>query len=224
MSKSTFTVKAATAIAGTIGFPSKMPGTSYGIPAAACKLGSILAKIKGSTCHDCYAFNGNYQYSSVKKAQAKRLAGIVHPLWVAAMVLLLTRRHNRGIGRNGRKISFGWHRWHDAGDLQSVEHLAKICQVARMLPHFHFWLPTRETGILATYKKTFGALPSNLLVRVSATKIDGNATITHPHTSTVHDKAPAIGRRCPAPDQDNACGDCRACWSFDVANVSYHLH
>jgi hypothetical protein len=34
------TLKAATEIAGTLGFPSKMPGTSYGISAKACITGA----------------------------------------------------------------------------------------------------------------------------------------------------------------------------------------
>ena len=39
------TIKAATAIAGPLGYPSKMPGTSYGISAKTCLTGSKLAKI-----------------------------------------------------------------------------------------------------------------------------------------------------------------------------------
>jgi hypothetical protein len=54
--------------------------------------------------------------------------------------------------------------------------------------------------------------------------IDGAATSKWAQTSTVHHKAKASGRVCPAPKQGNACGDCRACWSADVANVSYHKH
>lgn len=34
-------------IAGSLGFPSKMPGTSYGLPAQACILGAKLAKLPG---------------------------------------------------------------------------------------------------------------------------------------------------------------------------------
>ena len=38
----------------------KMPGYAYGLPAAVCKTGSKLRKIKGSVCESCYAFKGNY--------------------------------------------------------------------------------------------------------------------------------------------------------------------
>jgi hypothetical protein len=32
------------------------------------------------------------------------------------------------------------------------------------------------------------------------------------------------GRTCPAPDQDNECKDCRACWDPSVKNVAYGKH
>jgi len=84
-------IKEAHAIAGSIGYPSKMPGTSYGISAKACITGSKLNLVEGSTCHKCYALNGNYIYPSVEKAHAQRIAGIVHDLWVDAMVVLQSR-------------------------------------------------------------------------------------------------------------------------------------
>ena len=43
-------IKEAHAIAGSIGYPSKMPGTSYGLSAEKCITGSKLAQIEGSTC------------------------------------------------------------------------------------------------------------------------------------------------------------------------------
>ena len=70
----TMTLKAAREIAGTLGDPSKMPGKSYGIPAASCNVGSILAKLLGTVCYDCYALKGNYTFPSVAKSQKKRLA------------------------------------------------------------------------------------------------------------------------------------------------------
>ena len=83
------TVKAALAVTGSIGFPSKMPGTSYGIPAIACKVGAKLAKVAGSTCSGCYALKGNYTYPSVKTAQTRRLNGLDNPLWAQAPSLSL---------------------------------------------------------------------------------------------------------------------------------------
>lgn len=103
-------------IAGTIGSPSKMPGMSYGLPAAdakfvswvckdkewdippqyGCPIGRILAKLKDSTCSGCYANDrGNYTYPSVHVAQTKRVIGVHHPQWVEAMVFLLSKTFDR---------------------------------------------------------------------------------------------------------------------------------
>lgn len=210
-------IKEATAIIGSLGAPSKMPGTSYGISAHVCITGSKLAKIEGSTCHGCYALKGNYIYRDVKKAHAKRLEGIMHPMWTAAMVRMLQNKHK------GSKLP-PYHRWHDSGDLQSVEHLAKICDVAAQTPELMHWLPTREAKILADYIAQGGVVPANLTIRVSATMVDGNATKAWPTTSGVHFRKEAQGHVCPAPTQDNKCGECRACWSRGVAHVSYHKH
>jgi hypothetical protein len=210
-------------IAGSLGFPSKMPGTSYGISARKCLVGSKLVKVPGSVCHGCYALKGHYRHDNVAKAHAKRLKGIYDPRWVEAMVAMLEAWHFA----NPLKPGVGWHRWHDSGDLQSVEHLSRIAQIAWRLPSIRFWLPTRELGIVKLWLATGearGKVPPNLTIRISATMVDGPGTGQWPTTSTVHDKVKPDGRTCPAPTQGGKCGDCRACWSRDVANVSYHKH
>jgi len=213
----------AKSIAGPLGYPSKMPGTSYGISAHACITGGKLAKVEGSVCHDCYALKANYQYPSVAQAHETRLQGLSSPVWTNAMVMMITRAHALGKGRNG-PIAVGWHRWHDSGDLQSVAHLQKICDVATATPHIKHWLPTRELAIVKAFQDQGGVVPRNLVIRVSATMVDGAATKAWPTTSGVHDKAKAKGRTCPAPTQEGKCGDCRACWNPRVKHVSYHLH
>ncbi len=199
---------------GGLGYPSKMPGTSYGISAHACITGSKLASVPGSVCHGCYALRNNYNYNSVKTAHARRLASITGSHWTVAMVTLLQHSGER------------WHRWHDSGDLQSTEHLTKICAVAALTPDIKHWLPTRELGIVQSYIAKGGSVPDNLTIRVSATMVDGAATSKWATTSGVHTKVPAWGKRhiCPAPQQGNNCGTCRACWSKDIEHVSYHKH
>ena len=64
--------------------------------------------------------------------------------------------------------------------------------------------------------------PSNLTIRFSGTMIDQPALKAWPNTSTVSTDPEA--RTCPAPDQNNECGDCRACWDGDVKNVAYGKH
>lgn len=225
------TLKQAQDIAGTLGFPSKMPGTSYGLPAFRCILGAKLHLLAGTTCFDCYAMKGKYPTRDVAKGQNRRFDGLRHPQWVVAMAFMLLRAHGCMQDHRGRFIKRHrkikgplFHRWHDAGDLQGVWHLANICAVARLTPQIRHWLPTREFGFVRQYLAQGGDVPENLVIRISATKVDGQATAHWPTTSTVHQASAPVGHTCPAPTQGNACGDCRACWAFTVSNVSYHKH
>jgi hypothetical protein len=221
------TLKLAEAIAGTLGFPSKMPGTSYGIPASLCNVGSKLRQVSGSTCADCYAFKNNYQYPSVRTAQERRYAGLTDVRWTAAMVFMLRRAHGLDGGKVHKSIKregVGFHRWHDSGDLQGVWHLMKIVEVAKATPEIRHWLPIRETGVLLKYEALGLAIPSNLTVRVSAPMVDGAPASRFANTSTVHDTTAPIGWGCPAPRQGNVCGPCRKCWDPAVQNVGYQIH
>jgi hypothetical protein len=96
-----------------------------------------------------------------------------------------------------------WFRWHDSGDVQDEEHLLKIFAVAKLTPETSHWLPTRE----AWTSKYLSAKPANLNLRFSMPMV-----VSGP------------GRTCPAPDQDNECKDCRACWDLSVKNVAYGKH
>ena len=207
----------AKAIAGTLGRPSKMPGSSYGLPAVThCHVGGKLAKVPGSVCHGCYAVKGNYQYDSVRKSQHYRLSAIRKPEWAQAMAVQLTHAVARGAP--------AYHRWHDSGDVQDLAHLDAIAAVASLTPTIAHWLPTRETGTVKAFLAKWGKFPSNLTVRVSATMIDKGPPSSHALTSTVSRHTAPVGYACPAPSQGNSCGACRACWSDEVANVSYHYH
>lgn len=326
------TLKAARAITGGgLGFPSKMPGTSYGLPAQACLVGAKLAAIPGSVCHGCYALKGNYLYPNVETSQSRRLASIQDPAWIVAMVTLLQKEYedacqeftdlirkpallarrikpsrlkptgyqsqipvagsglahststvmaqNRAtflltLPRSGATVELShkvmrhitrakcdaaltriisryskaartsgctqaftailepaglqlvyYMRFHDSGDLQSAAHLAKIAAVASATPRIRHWLPTRELAIVLAYKNAGGIIPPNLIIRVSATMVDGPATKAWPTTSSVHSGVkPSSGRACPAPKQGNKCGDCRACWNPNIPAISYHKH
>src|SRR6516164_7811155 len=69
-------------IVGSVGNPSKMPGTAYGISAYHCITGGKLAQVKGSVCEDCYAVKGNYTGTTVKRAHADRERSLRNlPLW-----------------------------------------------------------------------------------------------------------------------------------------------
>ena len=199
-------------LVGGLAKPSKMPGFGYGLSALNCKTGSKLRKIKNSICSACYALKGRYVFPNVLNAHKRRLKALPHTLWVDAMVHLI----------NSKKSKF--FRWHDSGDLQDLEHLKKIVRVCERTPSVSHWCPTREVGILKEYKRT-RALPANLVVRVSATMVNGAPHKFHEHSSTViTSKDLASCHLCPAPEQGNNCGSCRACWSPSVLDVSYIAH
>ena len=193
-------------LVGGLSKPSKMPGWAYGLPAKECKTGSKLVKIKGSTCHGCYALKGCYVFKVVQAAQYKRLESINNPLWVGAMSLLINSKKSK------------WFRWHDSGDIQSEEHLLKIFAVCKLTPDVKHWMPTRE----AWTKHFLPLCPANLIIRFSAPMVDQAAPASWPNTSTVVTKSAAA--TCPAPSQSNACKDCRACWDKSVKNVAYAAH
>jgi len=198
--------KEANKITGGLSAPGKMPEGSYNIPASMCQTGAKLRKIKGTPCYGCYAFNGRYNFPNVKDALARRLESITHLHWVEAMATLI----------QGKKFF----RWHDSGDIQSVHHLKKIFDVCKLTPDTQHWLPTQERKFLPLNKDS---IPKNLIIRLSNAKNDtvpGNAWT---HWSTVVTK-PRAGHVCPAPEQGNECGSCRACWSKDVKEVQYKIH
>jgi len=232
----------ARAIIGSLSFPSKMPGTSYGLPASACITGAKLAEIPGTVCNICYALGRTkYQWPLAQKGMHKRLAAIEHPQWVEAMTRLLLHVHSKprirvdlglvGVrlqrkgGTRHRFNPTGFHRWHDSGDLQSVEHLAKICEVARRTPRIKHWLPTNELGLVKAYLATGATIPRNFVIRVSSIMIDDPVRRDWPTTSSVFtEKPPADAHICPAPQQGHRCQDCRACWSNLFPHVAYEAH
>ena len=198
-------VKDALKITDSFTKTSKMPGLSYSLPAWACQTGSKLRLVKTSPCYGCYALKGNYtRYPAIKAAQYRRLDAIKHPLWVQAMAAKIKRQK--------------FFRWHDAGDIQSADHLQKIFEVCRLTPNTSHWMPTREAQFLKDVNPE--EVPKNLIIRMSSHMIDQGPVSFWPWTSTVGSKS----RTCPAPDQGNSCGDCRACWDRNTPNIEYGKH
>ena len=224
-------VKEAKQITGSMTRTSKMPGLSYSLPAWECKTGAKLAKIKGSVCNGCYAMKGNYtRYPAIKAAQYVRLKAITGPRWVDAMVAQIKNQK--------------YFRWHDAGDIQSADHLQKIFEVCRLTPDTKHWIPTREAQFLKDVNPE--EVPENLIIRMSSHMIDQGPVSFWPWTSTVvNEKNKST---CPAPYTDKKgkvhtatqmkaytpaqkkeldfghCGNCRSCWDRNTPNVEYGKH
>ena len=196
-------VKNAVKITGSMTRTKKMPGLSYSLPAWECQTGGKLSLVPGTPCFGCYAKKGNYtRYPAIRKAQYRRLASLVHDSWVTAMVAQIKRQK--------------WFRWHDAGDVQSVDHMNKILEVCRQTPNTKHWLPTQERPYLPAPED----VPAHLIIRLSGSKIDGPAPTAWTHTSSVVTK----GASCPAPSQGGKCRECRACWTKSIKNISYGKH
>ena len=191
-------------ITHTLSNPSKMPGWSYGLPAKECKTGSKLRLVKGSTCYNCYALKGCYVFPDVKAAQYKRLRSLKLDPWTTAMAAQINSKKSK------------WFRWHDSGDVQSLEHMKKILTVCRLTPGTKHWLPTQERDYLPAPEE----VPSNLIIRLSGSKVDGPRSTAWKHTSSVVTK----NASCPAQLQGGKCKTCRACWNKRIKNVSYGKH
>jgi len=207
------TVVEAKEIMISLGRAGKMPCPTYNTPASLCKTGSKLRKIEGSTCKGCYAMKHNYLFPSVQAGLTKRFHAFLHPRFVEAMTFMIKRYSAKS----------GYFRWFDSGDLKDMAMLEKIVMICQQTPKIEHWLPTREVKVVSDYLKIYKQFPDNLTVRVSSPMIDGKP-LNFDYTSTVHHKEKAMGHDCPARFQDNECRDCRACWSKEVKNVSYHKH
>lgn len=209
-------IKEATQITGGLSNPSKMPGKAYNLSAYDCQNGSKMAKNENTVCSGCYARKGRYNFSNVKNAMSRRLKSLNDPQWVDAMATLINKQ------------SPNHFRWHDSGDIQSVEHLQMIAEVAKKTPDVTHWLPTKEYMMIRRYKTEGHTIPSNLIVRVSAPFIDQvprklGSYVLGSMVSTTKQTDPSI-YNCPAYTQDNQCGDCRACWDSSIPTVSYPKH
>ena len=203
-------------ITGGLSRTSKLECGSFSLSAFDCVTGSKLAKVKDSVCNKCYARRNTYLYPSVKTAQARRIKKLNNPSWAEAMVKLIRIQ--------ALENDTDLFRWFDSGDLQEGM-LAKIVEVCKLTPEIKHWLPTHEAGMIIKDKEKLGGkLPANLIIRLSASMIDGNPPKSWEYSSTVHKKTEPIGFLCKAKDQGGKCLDCTACWNKDIKNISYMQH
>jgi hypothetical protein len=230
-------IKQAETIVGGLSQTSKMPTMSISLPATLCKTGSKLRKVKGSVCSKCYACKGAYVWKSTETALKRRFDALMDSQWIDAMVTLMESKK--------RIKDSGLFRWHDSGDLQSVDHLQRIVEVAKRTPKIKHWIPTKEKKILSEFLRA-NTLPDNVIIRLSGAMIDGDVPTTHTHTSTVtsdhtlatchayltdktgkqwaHDEVQAMDKEQKKELDFGHCGTCRQCWNKEVSNVVYLAH
>jgi hypothetical protein len=201
-------IKEAKEITGGLSKPSKMPGPAYNLPATQCITGAKLVNVKGSTCSGCYALKGNYvRFPAVQKAMERRARSLVHDSWITAMVVQI-KKHR-------------WFRWHDSGDLQSVQHLNNIFEVCKLTPDTRHWLPTREARFLNLMDPD--VVPKNLKIVLSDHMNNQQVPPSWwPYTSGVTTDHNQVS--CPASKQGNKCRDCRKCWDRNTKRVIYGKH
>ena len=200
-------IKEAKAITGGLSKPNKMPGPSINLPASQCITGRKLVKVKGSTCSGCYALKGRYRFKNTLTAMQRRLDRLHDPRWIDAMVTLINKQPV--------------FRWHDSGDLQSVQHLKNIFEVCKLTPDTRHWLPTREARFLNLMDPD--VVPKNLKIVLSDHMNDQQTTPSWwPYTSGVTTDHNQV--TCPASTQGNKCLDCRKCWDRGTKRVIYGKH
>ena len=195
----------------------KMGTTTYAIDAFACGVGSKLAKNPNTPCHGCYARKLQKLRPSVDQGWKLNLSKWLQAdpkLWAKAMAFQITRYNTDG-----------YHRWFDSGDLQSLKMLQAIVEVCKLTPHVKHWLPTQERGIVKEFKSNGGIVPDNLVIRVSASLLNGDMPSGIDNGSQVFTKGNTPkGFECKARHNNNACGSCKACWTKEVKFVSYPKH
>jgi hypothetical protein len=201
-------------ITGRLSSASKMPCYAWSISALSCKRGSKLHKIPGTVCSKCYARRGNFARPIIQKSLDIKLQKLNHPQWVEAMAVVLTAMETTG-----------YFRWFASGDLQSLEHLLQICEVAKKTPHIRHWLPTHEIGVLKAFQRAGHQYPANLIVRLSADLID--KPLSRKLLKSLNVFGGQVSKtkyNCPAPHQENACQTCRRCWQKKHVTITYKYH
>lgn len=200
---------------GGLSRASKMPCYSYSWSADLCNMGTVLSKVKGSVCNKCYAKRGNYTWPATKEAHKRRIDSYLSNrlLWRERMLYITEYLYSIG------ETHF---RWFDSGDIQDAHNLRDFLWISKRSP-LKFWLPTKETKVVAETLKT-EVIPDNTVIRVSAPMVGSRKTT---NLSTIYNRIQNAFvnvkdkdvYQCPAPSQGNKCGTCRACW--ELKPVSY---
>jgi Gene product 88 len=217
----------------------KMPSASWSLPAReACPYAFYG---EGTICGDCYATKGSYtQYPNVLQAQRARFEWVREclktPEGTDSFVQTMVYAIRKAVDGEQRKFPGAgrYFRVHDAGDLFSPAYTWAWVRIVQALPDIKFWFPTRswrplkmakispatrmawELALMAlAAEPNVTVRPSALFFNAPAPRIPGLAA-----GSTASD----ADYSCPASQQNNECGDCRACWDAPDMAISYRAH
>jgi hypothetical protein len=194
---------------GGLSTPSKVQCSGFGLePRITCPTGAKLMRLPNSVCASCYGVRGHYAMyrARMQTAWARRLDATRYPSFPYIMA--------QAIGKDR------YFRWHDTGDVYSIEYMKKIIAVAKLLPDTRFWLPTKEYRLASMFA---GSIPDNLAVRVSLPTIDPSEKMVREYVERFGKVAITFRNRhypnvCPGQ-----CGPCRLCWSnTPVHAYKYH--
>ena len=164
-------------------------------------------------CKGCYAKQGNYRFSNVKKPRLFNQLDWVRDDWVDDMVKTLD--------------SSRYFRWFDSGDMYSIKLAEKIYQVMQRTPWVKHWIPTRMQKF-AKFQDVISrmeALP-NVKVRFSSDSVSGEFT-SGVHGSVIvptDENLPSGVSLCEAYRNDGKCNGCRKCWDKDIPVIAYVAH
>lgn len=211
--------------------PSKMPGYAWGIPAKrACP------RSNGTICEDCYAVSGFYRMPTVIQAQETRFA------WVRECMRTDIGKHEfsgvmwDAIRRACKKQPY--FRIHDSGDFFSPAYTETWLWVCAGLPEVKFWAPTRAWQIPDKSRSGFHVVSDSDKVMYWLRQLAKLPNVTvRPSALNFGDPAPIVSglqagstsdykraMQCPARQQGNQCGECRACWEDKEKPISYAKH
>lgn len=210
-----------------LGIASKMPGFTWGIPAARTCPGKRIGP--GSICGSCYALKANYDYDNVKACLRNRYQWTLDCLktaegtqtWVDTMV--------SAIDEASSLIDCGYFRIHDSGDFFNPAYAKAWAQVIRRLPAIKFWAPTKSYHLLAGnlfWQAAFRELLAcpNLTLRPSADMFGDEPPMIAGFAAGSSATDTMADVTCSAYKQAGHCGPCTACWDQPLIPTVYPHH
>lgn len=149
-------------------YSGKMPGPGSAIPTHFCRRGGVLRQGSEKTCSDCNVhMRGNFAFKDAREKmyRAYRNLGDTERFASAASFLMPHHARRHASALMGGKPLF---RHHVSGDIQNVDHLRMINELARFDPSIYHWLPTLERQDVARFMGGGEILAPNLRISLSA--------------------------------------------------------